>query len=446
MNKLSTKQFWVVSLMLFSLFFGAGNLIFPPMVGKMAGTQVYIAMAAFTLTAVVLPVFGVVAIAKANGISNMGKRVGPWFSTLFAITVYLAVGPLMGIPRAGTVPFEIGIAPMISDPQTKTIALLAFTIVFFAITYWLCLNPDKIANRIGKYLSPMLLILMVALFICSFFNPMGDYQAPLDDYQASPFTTGFLEGYLTMDAVGALAYGLVIAMAIHSFNIKSDKEVMKSTICSGILAGFLLLIIYFMLAHIGTTSTSRFPNTQNGAELLNLASTHILGGFGAYLVAGIFTLACLTTCVGLISASAKYFSGAFNRLGYKHWTIIWTVSSFMIANVGLNTILSYSVPLLAIIYPVAIVLIVLVVIDPVFYSQRIVYQTTVYVAIAVSLLIGIKELPIPYLESIVDSLPLSNYKLGWIVPVCIAFLGSCLYVVIRKNAIAYRKQKAISKG
>lgn len=443
MNKLSTKQFWVVSLMLFSLFFGAGNLIFPPMVGKMSGTEVYIAMIAFTLTAVVLPVFGVVAIAKSNGISNMGKRVGPWFSTIFAIVVYLAVGPLMGIPRAGTVPFEIGIAPNIADPVTKDIALLLFTAVFFAVTYWLCLNPDKIANRIGKYLSPMLLILMVALFICSFINPMGDYQAPLGDYQTSPFTAGFLEGYLTMDAVGALSYGLVIAMAIHSFNIKSEKEVMKSTIRSGMLAGILLLAIYFMLAHIGATSAGRFPNTKNGAELLNLASSHILGGFGAYLVAGIFTLACLTTCVGLISASAKYFSGAFNRLSYKYWTIIWTISSFLIANVGLNAILDYSIPLLAIIYPIAIVLIVLVVIDPIFNSQKVVYKTTVYTTIVISILIGLKELPIPYLEKAITMLPLSGYKLGWVIPVCTAFLISWIFALIKNHTVANRKKVAV---
>lgn len=443
MNKLTTKQFLVISLMLFSLFFGAGNLIFPPMVGKLAGEDMIIAMISFCLTAVVLPVLGVVAIARCNGLSKMGLKVSPWFSTVFAVSIYLAVGPLMGIPRAGTVPFEIGIAPSISNPTTEWIALLLFTIVFFAITYWFCLNPDKIANRVGKYLSPILLLLMVALFIWSFVSPMGEYAEASGAYKDNPVITGFLEGYLTMDAVGALSYGLVIAMAINAFNIKSEKEVMKSTIATGVLAGVLLFIIYFMLAHIGATSVDMFPNTTNGAQLLNAASNHIFGGFGAYIVAGIFTLACLTTCVGLISASAKYFAGKTERLGYKGWVVIWTISSFCIANVGLETILSYSVPLLGILYPIAIVLIVLVLFDSLFKSNKLIYQVTIYSTSIISIFIGLKDFPIPYLKSAIDSLPLASYQLAWVLPSILAFIGTTAFIFIRQTVL--KPVKEISK-
>lgn len=433
MSKLTTKQFWIISLMLFSLFFGAGNLIFPPMVGKMAGEDLIIAMISFCITAVILPVLGVVAIAKANGLSNMGLRVGPWFSTIFAVAIYLSVGPLMGIPRAGTVPFEIGIAPSLSDSNTGWVALLAFTSIFFVVTYALCLNPDKIANRVGKYLSPILLILMVLLFIFSFITPMGEYQEAIGAYKENPVITGFLEGYLTMDAVGALSYGLVIAMAIHAYQVKSEHEVMKSTIYTGIAAGVLLLVIYFMLAHIGATSSSLFPETTNGAQLLNYTSKHIFGDFGAYIVASIFTLACLTTCVGLISASAKYFSGKTERITYKHWVIIWTISSFLIANVGLEAILSYSVPILGVLYPIAIVLILLVLSDSLFKSRRLVYQITVYTTSIISIFIGMKALPFDRLNTIIDNIPLVEYNLGWVIPTLIAFVVSMV--------IAPRKQR-----
>lgn len=433
MSKLTTKQFWIISLMLFSLFFGAGNLIFPPMVGKMAGEDLIIAMISFCLTAVILPVLGVVAVAKSNGLSRMGLRVSPWFSTVFAVAIYLSVGPLMGIPRAGTVPFEIGIAPSLSDPSIEWIVLLGFTTVFFIITYILCLNPDKIASRVGKYLSPILLVLMLLLFVWSFINPMGEYQVAVDGYKDTPIITGFLEGYLTMDAVGALSYGLVIAMAIHAYEIKTEHVVMKSTIYTGLAAGTLLFIIYFMLAHIGATSASVFPETTNGAQLLNYASKHIFGNFGAYIVASIFTLACLTTCVGLISASAKFFSGKTKRITYKNWVIIWTISSFLIANVGLEAILSYSVPILGVLYPIAIVLILLVLSDRLFKSQKIVYQVTIYTASIVSIFIGLKDLPFSWIKTAVDYLPLVEYNLGWVVPTLIAFIVSTTIALINPH-------------
>ena len=419
--------------MLFSLFFGAGNLIFPPMVGKMAGEDLIIAMISFSITAVVLPVLGVVAIAKANGISQMGLRVGPWFSTIFAVAIYLSVGPLMGIPRAGTVPFEIGIAPSLGNPNTEWMALLGFTTIFFIITYALCLNPDKIASRVGKYLSPILLILMVILFIFSIISPMGEYQEAVGAYKDNPIITGFLEGYLTMDAVGALSYGLVIAMAIHAYQVKSEHEVMKSTMYTGIAAGVLLLVIYFMLAHIGATSASLFPDTTNGAQLLNYASKHIFGDFGAYIVASIFTLACLTTCVGLISASAKYFSGKTKRITYKQWVIIWTISSFLIANVGLEAILSYSVPILGVLYPIAIVLILLVLGDSLFKSRKLVYQVTVYTTSAISIFIGMKALPFTSLKDTIDNIPLVEYNLGWVIPTVIAFVISTIIALLKSK-------------
>ncbi len=431
----------MVGLMLFSLFFGAGNLIFPPMLGKMAGTSMYLSMMFFGVTAIILPILGVVAVAKSDGLNHMGRKVSNWFATLFTIVIYLSMGPLMGIPRAGTVPYEIGLSPSVPE-EWNTLALFLFTCLFFAVTYWLSLNPSKIAERVGKYLSPILLLLMITLFVCSFFNPMGDYLPPVGKYKENPFTSGFLEGYMTMDAVGALNFGLVIAMVIHSFQITNKREVMRATIKTGVLAGGLLLFIYLMLAHLGATSAALFPETTNGAQLLNLASNHIFGKFGAYLVAGIFTLACLTTCVGLISSSAQYFASWTKRLGYKGWVTLWTLCSIFIANIGLDLILTYSVPILSVIYPVAIVLILLTLADSLFQGRTIVYKVTVYTTAVISLLFALNEvgLALPFVTQAAQKLPFSTMQLGWVLPALLAFGISILFCFIQKGS----KKKSFS--
>ena len=429
MNKLTTKQFWVVGLMLFSLFFGAGNLIFPPMVGSMAGTNMFQTMLFFSITAVVLPVLGVIAVAKAKGLNHMGKKVSPWFATIFTVIIYLLMGPLVGIPRAGTIPFEIGLAPSLPKGPLFSVAQLAFTLVFFALTYWLSLNPHKMANRVGKYLSPILLVLMLSLFVCSFFNPMGNYAAPQEAYISSPMTEGFLQGYMTMDAAGALNFGLVIAIVINSFHITEEKQVIQSTIKTGILAGSLLLIVYFMLAHLGASSSNLFPNATNGAQILNASSQHIFGPFGAIIVASIFTLACLTTCVGLITSSAQYFASWTKRLSYRGWVRIWIVCSILIANIGLDAILKYSAPILTAIYPIAIVLILLTLCDSLFHSKKLVYAITIYSTAAVSIIESLQEfgLNIPILTATVHKLPMASVSLGWVMPACFAFIISWSY-------------------
>ncbi|WP_287828547.1 branched-chain amino acid transport system II carrier protein [Bacteroides sp.] len=437
MNKLSTKQFWMVGLMLFSLFFGAGNLIFPPMVGKMSGTSMYSSMLFFSITAVVLPVLGVIAVAKSKGLINMGKKVSPWFATLFTIIIYLSMGPLMGIPRAGTVPFEIGIAPNLPEGFASRSALFVFTLLFFSTTYWLCLNPMKMAERVGKYLSPILLVMMVLLFICSLINPMGSPIQPQAEYASNPYISGFIEGYMTMDAMGALNFGLVIAMVIHSFHIKEERAVIHSTIKTGVLAGALLFGIYMMLAHLGATSINLYPQTTNGAQILNAASNHLFGSFGAILVAGIFMLACLTTCIGLTTSSAQYFATWTKKFSYKGWVRIWIVCSLLLANVGLDAILNYSGPILTALYPVAIVMILLVIADSLFNGEQAVYKITVYTTGIVSILNGLSELgiQIPLITKAIEKLPLYSLQLSWVIPAIVAFTVGCIYIKAKKTRL-----------
>lgn len=436
MNKLSTKQFLIVSLMLFSLFFGSGNLIFPPMTGKMSGESMIPTMFFFSITAILLPLLGVIAVAKSDGLENLSRRVSPWFAVIFTIVIYMSIGPAMGVPRAGSTPFEMLIAPQIEDPFTSRLAMLVYTILFFGVTYWISLDPKKMTETVGKYLTPGIIILMIILFIASVYNPIGSYSPALGEYAETPRIQGFLDGYMTMDTMGALNFGLVISMAIRAFNVTDKKIVAKTTIKAGVFAGSILMIIYFMLAHLGAQSAAVHPETTNGAQILSITSNHALGSFGAYLMGIMFTLACLTTSVGLITSCSQYFTTYTKKISYKWWVAIWTFVSLVLANVGLDTILKYNKPLLTAFYPVAIVLILLCIVDRFLTHKKLVYKLTIYSTGVICIIDALRELnvQIPVITDLIESLPLSDLHLSWIVPTSVCFIVSmCVGFFIKEK-------------
>jgi LIVCS family branched-chain amino acid:cation transporter len=430
MKKLSKKESLFVSLMLFSLFFGAGNLIFPPFLGQSAGGNTWIAMAGFFITAVGFPVLGVVAVAKSGGLSNLTKRVNPVFAVIFTSLIYLSIGPCLGIPRAGSLPFEMSVAPYLPEGISKPLALFLFTLVFFAVAYWLSLTPAKLVDRMGKVLTPILLLLITVVFLSSIIKPLGGYGDATGEYLTSPFIKGFLEGYLTMDTIAALNFGIVIAVAIKSLGIKDEKEVVKSSIKAGVVAGTLLIIIYSMLCHLGATSGGKFGNTENGAQTLTNVVNYLFGGPGAILLAIIFTLACLTTCVGLITSCSEYFATVTNKISYKNFVRILSISSMTLANMGLTKILAISVPVLNAIYPISIMLIVLAIMDKLLKGSSIVYGLTILFTGIVSITDALSQVGIKlgFLIGIFSKLPLYSEGLGWVVP---AIAGVMIGLVLK---------------
>lgn len=430
MKNLSRKDLLLIGLMLFSLFFGAGNLIFPPFLGQSAGVKTWQALVTFFITAVGFPIMGVVAVAKSGGLTNLAKRVNSLFAGIFTVLIYLSIGPCLGIPRAGSLPFEMAVAPYLPQSISKTVALLVFTFIFFITAYWLSLSPTKLVNRMGKVLTPSLLILILIMFVGAFIKPLGNYIAPTEAYSNNPFVKGFLEGYLTMDTIAALNFGIVIALAIKSKGIKDEKLVVSITIKAGIIAGTLLVIIYSMLAHLGAASGGLFGATENGAQTLTNITTHIFGKSGIVFLAGVFTLACLTTCVGLITSCSQYFSTLTNKISYKNWVRILTFSSMTLANMGLTKILAVSVPVLIAIYPISIMLIVLAMLDKFLNKSTIVYQLTILFTGAVSVVdaLGQVGINLGVISNLFSKLPFYAEGLGWIVP---AALGMFLGVIIK---------------
>lgn len=435
MKNLSKKDLLLVSLMLFSLFFGAGNLIFPPFLGQSAGNKTWVAMAGFLITAVGFPILGVVAVAKSNGLYNLAKKVNPIFALIFTTLIYLSIGPGLGIPRAGSLPFEMAVAPYLPQGMSRTLALFLFTLVFFAVAYWLSLSPSKLVDRMGKVLTPTLLFLIAIIFISSLFNPLGSYGNTATEYVANPFLKGFLEGYLTMDTIAALNFGIVISLTIKSRGIKDENSVISSSIKAGLIAGLLLIVIYSMLAHLGATSGNLYGSTSNGAETLTNVMSHIFGTPGLVLLAVVFTLACLTTSVGLITSCSQYFGSLTSRISYKNWVRILVLSSMSLANMGLNKILSISVPILNGIYPIAIMLIVLGILNKYFKDNSTIYKLTILFTGVVSFLDALSQLGlnIDFLNKLLYKLPLYSQGLCWLVPALIGLLLGVILCLFREK-------------
>ena len=432
------KELLMIGLMVFSVFFGAGNLIFPPIIGKQAGTNVVTTMLFFSITAIIFPILGVVAVAKSNGLRNLANRVDPIFSIIFTIAAYLAIGPALAMPRAGTLPFEIAISPYIPANVPKSLILFIYTTVFFGVVYWLSLSPNKLLERISKITSPIFLVLIFMLFVGTFLKPMGGYMPPEPLYAKNMGLQGFLDGYLTLDALAGLNYGLVVVYVIKQKNVLEESKIAKIVISTGIFAGILLFVVYMMLAHVGASSISKFPNTSNGAEILADVMKYLYGNFGAVLLACMFTVACLNIGVGLTTSLSQYFHSMVRRVPYKVWATIWVLWSYMLANLGLNKIMEYSVPVLLAIYPASLVLIVLALLDKYIKGSSTVYRFAIYPTVVISIIHTLDKIniEIPLASSLVKKLPLQSADLGWLSAAGICFvIGFIISKVTEKNTV-----------
>ena len=426
--QLKKGKLLLVSFMLFSLFFGAGNLIFPPFLGQNAGEQMPLALLGFLITAVVLPVMGVVVVAKYNGLDRLAGKVSPKFAMVFTVLIYVSIGPGLGIPRAASVPFEMAIAPYLPEGASFSMFMLLYSLVFFLIAGWLALTPNKLVDRIGKVLTPSLLTLLTLLFVSFLFAGETKVAPPQPAYQSGALVTGFLEGYNTMDAIAALNFGLVIATTLRTLQVKEKKDVMRYTIRAGGIAGTILSLIYGMLSFMGMQSSAVYELQDNGAWTLRCIVHQIFGEPGAVLLAVIFTLACLTTCVGLITSISQYFATLLPKVSYRKLALGITAFSFLVCNQGLNTILSISVPVLNAVYPVAIVLIVMGLAGKYLEGNTLVFPLTAAAVAVVSVVYALEQLKVP-LEVVSDMfhlLPFYSYGMGWVTVAVAAVLVSLL--------------------
>lgn len=424
----------VTGLMLFALFFGAGNLIFPAMLGQSAGTNLWSASLGFIITGVGLPFITILAFGFSgkNDVQSLASRAHPLFGIIFTVVLYLSLGPLFALPRTGSVSYEIGIKPFLSN-DVGFLPLLIFTIIYFGIACLLSINPSKMLDIVGKILTPLLLIFIGILIVVAIINPMGEIQPPVADYSDNSFFKGFKEGYLTMDTLAGFAFGIIVINAIKDRGITSRKEVLGFCLKAGLIAATLLVIVYASITYVGATSVEKLGQLGNGGDVLAQASNHFFGPAGAVLLGLIVIAACLTTSIGLITACATYFNKILPAVSYKSFVVIFSVFSAAVANVGLTKLISITVPVLTALYPVAIVLIVLTFFHSLFKGKSEVYLGSLLLTAIISIMDGIVASGIK-LDAVSDLftqyLPLYSVGVGWVIPAIIGgVLGYMVYLL-----------------
>lgn len=418
-----TKDYIIIGFALFSMFFGAGNLIFPPTLGQSLGSNYWLGVIGFTIMGVGLPLLGLIACTKNNGnFENMSTKVGKTFSKIYSITLFLLIGPLLAIPRTAASTFEISVLP-----NFKNINPFIFVLIYFAINLIFVLRPAKVIETIGKYLTPILLIILVALLAKGFLNPIGTFS---ESNITNPFSYSLIEGYQTMDAIASIVFASLIIGSVKGKGYK-DRDVISVTLKASVIAIVGLAIIYGGLIFLGS-KTGTLANGMSTSKLLIFLSQSILGNVGTLAIGIAFGLACLTTSIGLLSAGGEFFERVSNgKLKYKTNVLIMTVVSIFLANFGLDKIISFSGTLLGIIYPVSIVIILLNLFDSMLKSNLTI-KYSAYTTLIVSLIIFIGKF-VPSVHNLVSLLPLSNIGFAWVTPFIIAFLTSNYFLKHNEN-------------
>lgn len=409
-----SKDILILSATLFSMFFGAGNLIFPPSLGFEAGSKWFPALVGFFLTGTGLPLLGIIASAKSDGdINKLGEKVSPKFSMFLGIIVVLAIGPLMGIPRTGATTYEIAINPIIPN-----FSPVLFAIIYFTIAFLLVLNPTDIVNKIGKILTPALIILLILIITLGIKSPMGSIANLEID---NSFTVGFEGGYQTMDALAALLFGGIIVLAIKNLGYKSTKTQISMTLKSGIIAVIALTVIYGGLGYLGATASAVAPKNISKVQLIMAIAENSLGAYGKTGLSIVVALACLTTTVGLIATVGQYFNKlSKGKLSYKLVITITTIGGAILSVVGVDNIVKFSGPILSFIYPVVIVLIALTIVLNNKTDKK-VFQFAICFTMVISFIQLLIDFNLLH-EGILLWLPFAKLKLAWIVPTLLGML------------------------
>ncbi|MBM6908028.1 branched-chain amino acid transport system II carrier protein [Collinsella intestinalis] len=427
---LSPKATLMVGATLFSMFFGAGNLILPPLLGVQAGTATLSATIGFFITGVGLPVLGIVAVALAGTVRELADRVHPVFSRVFVAAVYLAIGPCLAIPRTSSTAFEM-LAPLLPAGISVEVVRLVFSVAFFALSFALAMHPGRLTRLLGRVTGPALILLIVGVVVPSLVSlATGQVQAapaPVAPYDTNAAVQGFLTGYQTMDLLASLTFGLVIATNIRNLGVTDTGGVMREVCRAGVIAGVLMMAIYGGLAVVGFDLSAALAGATNGAEVITASATMHYGTLGTAVVAAIFLLACLNVCTGLISCCGTYFAEELPRVPYRVWAIGFAAFSCVISNFGLDAILAFSVPLLNALYPVAIVLVIGGMAHRVLDAYPLTWPVTVGLVGVSSVVVSLRDAFAPGVWVIFDALPFADMGLGWVLLAVVGIvLGVCL--------------------
>ena len=439
-EKLSFTQLISLSLILFALFFGAGNMIFPPAMGLSAGSHVWTALAGYIVTDVGLPLLAITAVVFANrSLTTMVGRAGKKFSAFFIVLIYLLIGPLFAIPRTGSVSFELAVMPFLGESSHVSLYSVIFTALFFGAVYVLSANPNKIVAIVGKILTPILLLSIFIIGISAIVNPIGPVGQPVGTYESIAFFNGIIEGYMAMDALAASIFALIVIENVEAMGIQSQRNIAKYTLLTGILATIGLAVVYGILAYVGATSGS-LGLFSNGGQLLAAVAHHLFGTIGMLILGIAVLFACLTTAIGLTTACGDYFSDNYTKLEYNHVIIAVCLFSFLVSNIGLTQLLNITLPALLMVYPVLMALVLASFLNRWFKDRQPIYAGILIGAACVSIPNGLETLAANYniqivaLSNLLQSIPFYELGLGWVIPAVIGGIIGAIVNTMRNKS------------
>lgn len=425
------KDVLVIGFALFAMFFGAGNLIFPPALGQGAGKELFPAILGFLLTGVGLPLLGIIAVSKSGGdLESLASKSSKKFAKFLTSAVVLTLGPLVAIPRTSATTYEMAIAPFFPNFNP-----ILFSALYFIIVLIFVLKPSSLIDNIGKVLTPILLLTMITIIAKGIFQPQG---LLVNTGITNSFYNGFFEGYQTMDAMGSTLLGGIIIGAIRAKGYKQAKEISNITVRAGMVAAVGLAIVYGGLAYLGATA-GNMPTDFSRPALIIQITNNLLGTFGQVLLGVAVGMACLTTAIGLTATAGEFFSRVSKgRLGYKTISIATALVSMGISNMGMDRIISLAKPILLVLYPMIIVLVALSFFDK-YIKSAAVFKGAVFSTLFISLFdtIGKFITPIPGVTVMLQELPFATQGFGWIIPAISA--GFTFYTL--DYLINYAKKK-----
>ncbi|MDU2490562.1 MAG: branched-chain amino acid transport system II carrier protein [Clostridium celatum] len=407
----------VVGFALFSMFFGAGNLIFPPALGNKLGDQYLLGIIGFVLTGVGLPLLAILACSKGNGtFEGITNKIGHKFTLILTTVLFIAIGPLLAIPRTAATTFEISILPLF--PTWSPIIVMA---VYFLINLFFVLRRSSIIDTLGKFLTPALIVILTIVIIKGIIDPIGE-MVPTG--ATNILSTSLLEGYQTMDALAALLFAGVITSSIVEKGYKGT-EVKSVLLKASAIAVIGLAFVYGGLTFIGAHTVNLVDSGISNTSLLVFIANKILGTFGLVLIGAAIGLACLTTSIGLLTAGSTFFEKVTNgKLSYKVNAIVISLISYVIACQGVDKIVKLSVPILNVLYPVAITIIVVTMLNK-FITNIVAIRLAVYVSLVCGLLFS-------FFGTALNALPLASVGFGWVIPTILALVIG-LFIKPRKE-------------
>lgn len=422
----------VAMLMLFSMFFGAGNLIFPPILGASSGDGFSPAISGFLITGVALPVITVIAVAiTGKDVQELAARGGKIFGLAFPVAVYLALGAAYALPRTAVVSYSSAVTPVTGFDGPVSSAI--FAVIFFSIALALAFDPTGIVDRLGKYLTPALLVLLTVLIVLSVTGLKGEPPAASGDYTDNPLAAGLIEGYMTMDSLAAMAFGIVVLNSLRQKGIDYGPSLVRGVATSAIGAGVVLVAVYVGLGLVGQI----FPGSENytdGAALLSDAARSTMGFPGVILFGGIVLLACLTTAAGLIGATCEFFHKIIPSVSYRTWAVFFAAASVVVSTLGLDVVLSIAAPIIGFLYPIAITLVAITIIEPLLrrklhWAFRVsLTVVTVWAALMTAEDMGADVSPL------IGWSPGHDLQLGWMIPTAVAIVvGIIVDFVVRPD-------------